>query len=488
MDLRLLHGIAYGHPWFGRWGYRFLHGSYGVNEHKYERAIEILSSLQLDKIIHEFSFTEIFANIKRIISCYRDLSETKLMTLQDLLKFMLVVKSRPEMRKISGSRSPILCTSIRSLASPPSSKKVQNGRCRKFSSIAARCDSRWPVKRLEFTADVIIDALKKKKESCKFSAVMNRQEVRDAARLQVGDTGLIDYVLKSMNNVIIRGYVVRRSVNRLTRKLEYTIQEVKKGTQFQPEKATETVELSCRMPGNDVYTDIFYMYSNVILDYPESNVVKYAVRTILDGKCFVKEWPFRDEQDDLLRFVCRLLPSDGETKLTWEFPNREYVIVPLHATVGDLKSVIQCTMRDTYCVMENFVVTDIEEMDGVSDSELLFGIVESGKDLWVRGYGLDLDTDLRYEGGSDNWTVRCKCGAEDDDGERMVSCDICEIWHHTRCCGIDDSQAVPQMFICEACCSSLAPPRAESIDYAPYGGSMLPIMMPLPDNEIGMLY
>ncbi|KAK2450219.1 RING/FYVE/PHD zinc finger superfamily protein [Trifolium repens] len=23
MDLRLLHGVAYGHSWFGRWGYKF---------------------------------------------------------------------------------------------------------------------------------------------------------------------------------------------------------------------------------------------------------------------------------------------------------------------------------------------------------------------------------------------------------------------------------------------------------------------------------
>lgn len=46
MDLRLLHGVAYGHSWFGRWGYRFCQGSFGVTEHNYERALEILSSLQ----------------------------------------------------------------------------------------------------------------------------------------------------------------------------------------------------------------------------------------------------------------------------------------------------------------------------------------------------------------------------------------------------------------------------------------------------------
>ena len=266
-----------------------------------------------------------------------------------------------------------------------------------------------------------------------------------------------------MNNVTIGGYVVRHSVNRLMRKLEYTIEEVKKGAQVDEETAPQTVQASCVVPGDDVYSDVSYVYSNVILSYPESDVVEYAVRTILDGKCFVKEWPFRDEQHDLLKFICRLLPSlrDMETELTRGLPDGEYVVVPLHSTIGDLKSVIQSTMRDTYCIMEQLVVTDIEEMEGLRDTEVLFGIVESGAELWVRGFGLDMDTDLRYEGGPDNWTVRCKCGAEDDDGERMVSCDICEIWQHTRCCGIEDSQAVPQ-FIWETCCTSLAPPRADS--------------------------
>lgn len=491
MDLRLLHGIAYGHPWFGRWGYRFSRGSFGVTEHQYERAIEVLSSLQLDMIIDDFSFTKICTEVKHIIGCYRDLSETNLMTIQDLLKFMLALKSRPQMKRNSIVLAATPCSSSRSLARHAFSSREKNTKCRKFSSVVAKCDSRWPARRLEFTAEVIVDALKEKKAACNFSSgVMNRQEVRDAARLQVGDTGLIDYVLKSMNNVSIGGYVVRRSVNRLTRKLEYTIEEAKNGTRVQTETALDMVEASCIVPGNDVYGDVFYMYSHVILSYPKSDMVKYAVRTVLDGKCFVKEWPFRDEPDDLLRFICRFLPSmrEMETAVTRGFLQGEYVMVPPHATIGDLKSVIQSTMRDTYCIMEQLVVTDIEEMQEVRDTEVLFGIVESGTELSVRGFGLDMDTDLRYEGGGDNWTVRCKCGAEDDDGERMVSCDICEIWLHTRCCGIDDSQAVPQMFICETCRASLAPPRADSIlEFESYGDSMLPLM-PFAGEAMSLIY
>ncbi|GAB2231291.1 hypothetical protein Drorol1_Dr00027581 [Drosera rotundifolia] len=48
---------------------------------------------------------------------------------------------------------------------------------------------------------------------------------------------------------------------------------------------------------------------------------------------------------------------------------------------------------------------------------------------------------LSKSGGVDNWTVRCKCGSEDDDGEKMVACDI---WQHTRNSGLGDNETVPQ--------------------------------------------
>lgn len=32
--------------------------------------------------------------------------------------------------------------------------------------------------------------------------------------------------------------------------------------------------------------------------------------------------------------------------------------------------------------------------------------------------------------------------------ESIVACDICEIWHHSNCSGIEDAQAVPPLFVC----------------------------------------
>jgi hypothetical protein len=50
------------------------------------------------------------------------------------------------------------------------------------------------------------------------------------------------------------------------------------------------------------------------------------------------------------------------------------------------------------------------------------------------------------------WQVWCEgCGATDDDGERMVACDECGVWKHTRCCGIPDDDDEPASFKCSNC-------------------------------------
>ncbi|XP_022879695.1 PHD finger protein MALE MEIOCYTE DEATH 1 [Olea europaea var. sylvestris] len=489
MDLRLLYGVAYGHSWFGRWGYRFFQGSFGVKEHNYTRAIDILSSLELDQIINDCCQKNGCRDvIGQIIRHYRDMSETNLTTIRDLFRFMLTLKSTDP----AGRNSTTIATFTNSTEILPKIAlwdrpvgKERSMKCRKFANVAAHMDSRWPVRRLQHVANVIVEALKEKRATNEVgSSGMTRQEARDAARLHIGDTGLIDHVLKAMNNVIVGNYIVRRAVNRLTRVLEYSIHDLKGGTQDDPVMIPRPM-----MFGKSVYFDVTYLYHNVLqCCYSESNYVKLAVQTILDSKHFVKDWPFRDEADDLLRFICQVTPNsiDLKTELTRDFSPSEYIVVPLHATMGDLKLSVQNAMRDTYCVMEQLLVTDVVEKEGVDDEEVLFGLVESGAQLRVRGSGLDWGTDLRFEGGIDTWTVKCKCGALDDDGERMVSCDICEIWQHTRCSGIEDTEVVPQLFVCEACCTSLAPPRVQqSYDFEHFPASILPRFS---EVDVGILY
>ncbi|XP_054795208.1 PHD finger protein MALE MEIOCYTE DEATH 1-like [Prosopis cineraria] len=480
MDLRLLHGVAYGHSWFGRWGYRFCRGSFGVKEQNYDAAIELLSSLELDEVVQCFSNTIRHKEIKQIIRHYRDMSETQLITIKDLLRFMLTVKSRappPPKRLVFNITVPPpsnFCSknSTRfSMSSKHNPLKEKSVRYKKFSSAMANMDSRWPTRRLEYAAQVIVDALKENKTNSSGSGGMTRQDVRDAARLHIGDTGLLDYVLKSLNNMIVGNYVVRRMVNPTTRILEYSIHELGNGSKA-PELHRELKVFnhmeppaeSEQVPGIDVYSDVAFFYKNVLLGYPDSEQVDLAIQTILDSRHFVKEWSLFDEIEQVLTFICRLIPNfvDDKQELNKEVSPGEIVLVPLHATVGDLKQAAETALRDTYCIAERVMVIEIAELVGISDEEVLFGLVESGVDLRVRGIGLDLVTPLKYQGGADNWKVTCECGAQDDDGERMVACDICEVWQHTRCCGIDDSETVPPLFVCSGCCDSLVPPRVDS--------------------------
>lgn len=136
-------------------------------------------------------------------------------------------------------------------------------------------------------------------------------------------------------------------------------------------------------------------------------------------------------------------------------PVGEIIVVPMHATVGELKQAVENALRDTDSITEKFVLMEISELEELEDEELLFFSVFSGSELCVRETGIGLENRLRYEGGADNWVVKCECGALHDDGERMMKCDVCEVWQHTRCCGIEDSHTVPPLFVCSGCCASL---------------------------------
>ncbi|KAK9090678.1 hypothetical protein Sjap_023855 [Stephania japonica] len=507
MDLRLLYGIGYGHCWFGRWGYRFCHGSFGVTEHNYDAAIRVLTSLSLDEFIVDSDCSK----VKQIIRIYGEASETKLITISDLFRFMLTLKATsPVQRKTSlislitahpskDSKPPTIGASTTGLQSKFSSVRDKpSKRCKLDSFVMEMETSRWPTRRLEYAAEVIVEALKEKQGG------MSRQELRDAARLHIGDTGLLDFVIKSINNLVVGNYVVHRALNTSKRLLEFTVKELnKKGTgtssdcpftnqhhlrkeqlkqkiianrtrcatgfgslptmQYMLPAKKKGVEMS--EPGMNVHADIEFMYHTVLQVYQESKIVGAAIRVVLDSKHFVKEWPFVDQDDELLRFICGVVPESaieieaGLTRLV--MAPSEIVVVPLHATVGDLKRAVEEALRDTYCIMERYEVLEVEgEMDCEDDDEeeVVFGKFESGEVTRVRGRGMDMKSKFKYEGGDDNWSVECICGARDDDGERMVACDVCEVWQHTRCAGIQEDDAVPPLFVCGRCTASLMPP------------------------------
>lgn len=194
---------------------------------------------------------------------------------------------------------------------------------------------------------------------------MTRQDLRDAARLHIGDTGLLDHVLKAMNNVIVGNHVVRRTV---TQSLEFwnipSVRLVMRLTFLSRKKKHLESFLPSLVPGLDVYNDLVDLYNNVLLDYRGSHLVELATQAILESKHFAKEWPFVDAEDQYLRFICRLVPRlcGTEAEMEMVLPVGEIVVVPMHATVGELKQAVENALKDTYCITDEFVLMEISEL------------------------------------------------------------------------------------------------------------------------------
>jgi len=86
-------------------------------------------------------------------------------------------------------------------------KKKASYRSKKFNTAVANMDSRWSTRRLDVAVQLIVEAVKEDKAMKLGSSGMTRKDERDAARFHIGDTGLLNYVLKSLNNVIVGNYV-----------------------------------------------------------------------------------------------------------------------------------------------------------------------------------------------------------------------------------------------------------------------------------------
>jgi len=170
--------------------------------------------------------------------------------------------------------------------------------------------------------------------------------------------------------VIVGNCVVRRMVDSSSRILEYTIHELGRGFKA-PEMEhgvltiadnphVESSTSSSSVHGNDMHSDVVYLYKNVLLGYPASEAVELSVQTILDCRD-VKEWKWRDEMEQVLTFICHLKSNFIEYKSDFKGPScGEIVTVPLHATGKDLKQAAEAALRDTCCLAERLIVTDLK--------------------------------------------------------------------------------------------------------------------------------
>jgi len=209
-----------------------------------------------------------------------------------------------------------------------------------------------------------------------------------------------------------------------------------------------------------------YLYDSLLHPQMMVNYVEAGTRTLamssvqrlFDCKQFVKDYsPELLPLSDLhkLRISCQVELVD-ESEDPEAITPLELIVLPMNATVAELKSQAANAFQDVYLMFRRFQVDELIGYGGVEDSTQVKLLLGSKDAVSVRGrcIGKNGLSKFRMERGLERWTVDCSCGAKDDDGERMLACDLCGVWRHTRCCDIHDTDPVPARFVCLKCQTS----------------------------------
>ena len=347
---------------------------------------------------------------------------------------------------------------------------------------------------------VIVEALKRAQVRW-----VSRQQVRDAARNYIGDTGLLDFVLKSLGNQIVGNYLVRRSLNPVTKVLEYCLEDISnvfhddhqyEGNTFMA-NGSKMKYSRYKITRFQLMKDMFYLYKNILKDQNLISLnggnilsaIPLAVQIVLDSKYLIKDYhgDFPAKMDlgleGKLNLYCTVVLKNIQQKgheyddgnlvdlvnKPMLLPPYESVTIKNNATVDEMKLEVERNFKEIYWSLRGLVVDSLHNLI-TKGTDLATGVVsEIGQKLVFEGSIRNKDhnntnANINYESlyesscsSSNNNNSRkesvmdCPCGAKDDDGERRVSCDICETWQHTRCVGILNSEDVPHVFICNCC-------------------------------------
>lgn len=246
VDLRLFCGVVHGRSWFGRWGYNFWRGSYGVDEVKYEVALAYLRNLDIDQVVEVFCKVEgessLVHRLKGIL-LYRNLSGLdSIKTLIDMLVFLLTYPAKSRMTT--------------------EALPVENIPCKS-----------WTRKQINGAVVVLVKILKNRG-----SNAITREDLSDAASSEVSPSGLVDYVISSMrrNLKVGKHQIVVCRENPISKLLEYWLERV-------PLPATNLI---------DVWSDVVFLYETIVLRYPklgsEYSMVKLSVDSLLSCKYLLK--------------------------------------------------------------------------------------------------------------------------------------------------------------------------------------------------------
>ncbi|XP_057971445.1 PHD finger protein At1g33420 [Malania oleifera] len=437
LEYRLLHAITKGHPWYGDWGYEFGAGSFALNVDAYKVAVETLSSLPLSVFLSQGRKPR--TRLQDLISFYQSLSERELVNTRDLFCFLM--------------------TLIREAHKP--SSRVEDAPCKKRRSCEPGVLCAWTRNDVVHVEEAMFRVLR----AVTVSNWVSWRALRGAV-CRVAPPELLDYCLKDLGGKeTADGMVVRARCNPNTGAVEY---------RFERGLASENGPTTCRntsfsncISEERLIQDLRYLYESMLhpqtmLGFIPSGKRELAVSSaakLLDCKQFVKDYKpeciISVTNPSTMQLSCHVELVDELEEHASE-PPPEIILLSQNATISDLKLEASRAFQDVYLMFKRFQAEELLGYRGVDDStqvRLLLGSIDSVR---VRGRCFGKNSLIRYrmERGTERWTVDCICGAKDDDGERMMACDACGVWQHTRCAGIPDFDTVPARFVCLRCSSS----------------------------------
>ncbi|KAG2665236.1 hypothetical protein I3843_16G116900 [Carya illinoinensis] len=437
LEYRLLHAITKGGPWYGEWGYEFGAGSFALTFDAYKMAVESLSSLPLSILLSQGQ--EPCTRLQDMISHYQSFAKCELVNIRDLFCFLMSLIH--DAHKSSSGVDDIACKKSRACTSAVlwsfAGSDIERVEEAMFRVLRAVSGSNWV--------------------SCR--------ALRGAV-CKVGPPELLDYCLGKLGGKFAAdGIVVKARCNPESGALEYRLEPVC-GSMGEMTGCNDPSISNCRSEEN-LLQDLRFLYEsllhlqNMVGNGHEATrgLASGAAEKLLDCKHFVKDYlvekmsPMTNPSVTCLSCQVELIDDSDKHAVN---PPPELIILPPNATVSDFKLQASKAFQDVYLMFRRFQAEDLVGYANVDDTNLVKVLLGSAKSVRVRGRcpGKNGLSRFRMERGVERWTVDCSCGAKDDDGERMLACDVCGVWQHTRCSGIDDSDSVPAMFVCQRCRSS----------------------------------
>ncbi|PIA47031.1 hypothetical protein AQUCO_01400029v1 [Aquilegia coerulea] len=425
LEFRLLHAITNGHTWYGNWGFEFGSGSFALTIDAYRKAVDFLSKIPLSLF---FQGRKPRTRLQDVITFYQALSECQLSSIRELFCFLIGL-----LRNAERSQSQV------------ASKNKKYGSCSQVLCTWTRED----IERVQLS---MIKVLQVAGRSCWVS-----WRALKGATYKLASSELLDYCLKVLGGLVFDdGRMVLSRCNPETDAIEYRLV-----SRNDMQDVLSAVGSNC--PSKDhLLRDVKYLFDallnpHTMLSYRPKATREQAVCSamiLLDCKQFVKDYesgrvaitnPFA------LTLSCQV--EIIEQPADYTNPPPEPVYLPLNATIANLKIEATKAFQDVYPLFNRFQVEELCGYDQVEESNQLKILVGHTGLVKVRGrflllHGLE---HFRVERGTESWSVNCLCGAKDDDGERMLACDACGIWQHTRCVGINDLNPVPERFLCIKC-------------------------------------